>query len=901
MAKLQTYRAKRDFGKTPEPSGKAARAKGSRFVIQKHAASRLHYDLRLEHDGVMKSWAVTRGPSLIPGEKRLAIHVEDHPIEYNKFEGTIPKGQYGGGTVMIWDQGTWLPEHDADKGLKKGHLEFSLDGKKLQGRWHLVRLKPRPGERQEPWLLIKSEDEHARTKSQRDILEEESRSVVSGRSIEEIASGNSKVWQSNRPAKEQSARVVSAKEKVTMKAGGRAAARTSAAKARKRTPRAKQAKGVKKASAKKKAKRSLADLSLDLAGIAGVRKASMPDFVPPCLATLSDNAPSAVNWVHEIKFDGYRMQARVDDSRVTLKTRTGLDWTARFPTVAGACAPLDGHAALLDGEIVSGDANGVSDFSALQDDLKTGRHDRMAYYVFDILHLDGYDLTGATLEDRKAVLAALLGDWPNDGVVRLSDHFETEGPVLLKHAAQMQLEGILSKRRDAPYRSGRAGDWLKIKCTNSQELVVAGYEPSAKSSRAIRSLLLAYYEDGELRYAGRVGTGWGEAKERDLSRRLAAVAAEKPPFAKIPEEERRRPVKWVEPKLVVEVDFRGWTGGNLVRQASFKGVREDKPAKQVVREVGIMPKSTSGTKQAALRQKAPSKSASKGVNVSGVPLTNPDRVYWDDAGVTKKDLAEYYEQIWKWMAPHVTGRVLALVRCPDGQSGQCFYQKHASAGIDETYLHEVKEPDSDKAISIEYLPGLIALVQAGVLEVHVRGSTTEHLEEANRLVFDLDPGPGIEWKDIVAAARDVRARLRALKLESFVKTTGGKGLHVVLPIRSTPWEEAKAFCRAFAEAMAADEPNRYTATIKKAARGNKIFVDYLRNSREATAVCAYSTRARPGATVSVPVTWEELGKQKAPNAFSVKNLPKRLAKLRKDPWAGIDKLKQKLPTASKFK
>jgi bifunctional non-homologous end joining protein LigD len=933
MAKLKAYRAKRDFGKTPEPSGKASgnkaskasRSKGHRYVIQKHAATRLHYDLRLEHDGVMKSWAVTRGPSLVPGEKRLSIHVEDHPIEYNSFEGTIPKGEYGGGTVMIWDKGTWHPEFDADWGLKKGHLEFTLNGKKLKGRWHLVRLKPREGERQEPWLLIKSEDEYARTKSDPDILEEESRSAISGRTIEEIAAGKSKVWHSNRPASEQSTRVVSPKAKATMKAGGKVSTKKAPAKTSKgRAPR--KAAASKKTSAKrttakkstKKSKRRAAgSLAAELAAISRVRTARLPDFVPPCLATLNDTAPRAGDWMHEIKFDGYRMQARVENGTVTLKTRTGLDWTKRFPTVATACALFEDHDVLLDGEIVSGDADGVSNFSALQDDLKSGRHDRLAYYVFDLLHLDGQDLTGATLADRKRILKSLFSTLPDDGVIRLSENFDADGPTLLRHACEMKLEGILSKRSDAPYHSGRSGDWLKTKCSNSQEFVIAGFEPSDKRLRAIRSLLLGYYDEGELRYAGRVGTGWGEAKERDLSRRLAAVAADKPPFDTIPAEERGRGVKWVKPQLVAEIDFRGWTGGTLVRQASFKGLREDKPARQVVRETGAMPNKT---RQAALRQKAPSKTTStaksatkstaksaarpkakSAVAVAGVTLTHPDRIYWDDAGVTKQDLANYYEQVWKWIAPHVTGRVLALVRCPDGQAGQCFYQKHASAGIDQKHLENVPEPDGEQSIAIDELAGLVSLAQAGVLEVHVRGSTVEHLEEADRLVFDLDPGPGIEWQDIVAAARDVREQLKTLKLESFVKTTGGKGLHVVLPIRPTRWDEAKDFARSFAEAMAANQPQRYTASIKKAARGNRIFIDYLRNSREATAVAPYSTRARPGATVSAPLTWEELGKQKSPNFYTVESLPKRLAKLRKDPWAGIGKLKQKLPEIAKGK
>ena len=473
---------------------------------------------------------------------------------------------------------------------------------------------------------------------------------------------------------------------------------------------------------------------------------------------------------------------------------------------------------------------------------------------------------------------------------------------MLKHACQINLEGIISKRREAPYRSGRNGDWLKTKCSSSQELVVAGFGPSDVAPKRVRALVLGYYDKNEFQYAGRVGTGFSDKMRDDFWRKLEPLVIDKCPFGKVPEEERGRPVRWVKPQIVVEVDFRGWTGGGRVRQASFKGIREDKPAGQVVREVSQMPSKTTAAKKkpapvkaGTSKAKTVSKSKVAAAEVAGVPLTHPDRVYWDDAGVTKQMLAEYYESVWKHMAPHVAGRVLSLVRCPDGQTGQCFYQKHASAGVDETKLHLVTEPDGEKSISVDDLAGVVALVQAGALELHVRGSTIDHLEDADRLVFDLDPGPGIKWKDIIAAARDVRERLKTLKLESFVKTTGGKGLHVVLPIKRVPWEEAKNFCRAFAEEMAADEPKRYTATIKKAARGNRIFVDYLRNSREATAVAPYSTRARPGATVSVPLTWDELGKQKSANAFTVLNLSKRLSKMKKDPWAGMDRVKQALP------
>ena len=867
---LRAYRKKRKFDVTPEPRGRSVRRAGHQFVVQKHAATRLHYDLRLELDGVMKSWAVTRGPSLVAGEKRLAVHVEDHPIEYNKFEGIIPEGQYGGGTVMIWDKGSWTPDHDPHKGMKKGHLEFELDGIKLKGHWHLVRMRPRPGERQEPWLLIKGDDEFARKKSDPDMLEEMADSAATGRTMDEIASQKKRVWHSNRAADDQ----------------------PEAKRAAPAQKPAKSAKTVKRGGSKKKPLK-----------IHGARGARLPDFVEPELATLSATAPSGRDWVHEIKFDGYRIQARIEGGKVSLRTRNGLDWTAKFPTITAACAELSGHDAILDGEAASFDENGVSVFSALQDDLKSGRTDRLVYYVFDLLHLDGQDLTPAPLLARKRALAALLSELPKDGVVRLSEAFDEDGPAMLKVAKDHHLEGIVSKRIDAPYRSARTADWLKIKTASNQELIVIGYEPSDKRTRLIRSLLLGYYEDGMLRYAGRIGTGWGQKQERDLQNRLDKLGRTGTPLDKIPEEERlSRGIKWVDPRLVVEVEFRGWTGGTLVRQGSLKGIREDKPARQVVREIENMPKQI---KQAAARQKSPAKIAApkpvgkaKGVAVAGVTLSHPDRVYWEDAGVTKEMLADYYTQVWEWMAPHIDKRVLALVRCPDGAAGQCFFQKHVSSGIDDTHLKAVPD-DGDKSITVDNVQGVVSLAQAGVLEIHVRGSTTNDLEKANRLVFDLDPGPGVEWKEVIAAAREVRELLRGLKLESFVKTTGGKGLHVVLPIKPEPWDDAKEFCRQLAEQMSRDNPERFTATIKKSARKDRIFIDYLRNSREATAIAPYSTRARPGATVSVPLSWEELGAQKVSNAFNVLNLPARLKRLKNDPWKGIGQINQSLPAKSR--
>jgi bifunctional non-homologous end joining protein LigD len=895
---LQTYRKKRKFDVTSEPRGRASRAKGNAFVIQKHAARRLHYDLRLELDGVMKSWAVTRGPSLVPGEKRLAVEVEDHPIEYNEFEGTIPEGQYGGGTVLIWDRGRWHPDSDAHAGLKKGHLDFTLDGEKLHGRWHLVRMRRRSGEKKDPWLLIKANDEASRGARDPDILEDMPLSVVSGRSIPEIAEGKGakRVWHSNRSVQDnvKSGATKAPRSARPVPGGSQQGARS---------PRG-------RATGKKAAKKTSKEKESRPHG------ARLPDFVPPSLATLRATAPEGEGWAHEIKFDGYRIQARLDDGEVRLLTRKGLDWTKKFPNVAAAVAGLPARTALIDGEIVVETDKGVSSFSGLQAALKAGERDAFIYYVFDLLHLDGRDLAGLPLIERKAALARLVGK-VRRGAIVYSEHFEDSGEVVLRHACQMSLEGIVSKRRDAPYSSGRSDSFLKIKCANAQEFVVGGYVPSTVLPRAIGALVAGYYGGGDLVYAGRIGTGYTQAMARELWKRLHPLEVAAPPFDRIPPEEaRRRDVRWVEPKTVIEAQFRGWTADALVRQASFKGVREDKPPREVVRELSAataaeesaMTKSAlksaaeaaraitkTSRKKAAPRAKTSRKSSPAAPAEGGVRFTHPDRVYWADVGVTKQDLADYYRSVWDVMASQVVDRPLALVRCPDGTAGQCFFQKHASAGLDEKYLRTVIDAKKRQIIAIENLDGLLSLAQAGVLEVHVRGSTIDHLDVCNRIVFDIDPGDGVAWNDVIGAARDVRQRLADLDLESFVKLTGGKGLHVVLPIAGADWESTKSFAQAVALAMTADRPDRYVAKITKSLRTGKIFVDYLRNSLEQTSVAAYSTRARAGAPVSVPVTWEELGRTKGGNQYTVLNLGKRLGGLKQDPWRDIGHVKQKLP------
>ena len=838
---LGVYRKKRKFGVTPEPRGRAKRGRsGNAYVIQKHAARRLHYDLRLELDGVMKSWAVTRGPSLNPDDKRLAVHVEDHPIEYNKFEGTIPKGEYGGGTVMIWDRGHWHPEGDPHKGLAKGHLEFELEGEKLRGRWHLVRLRAKPGDRHDNWLLIKGKDNAARGPRDKDILEDEPQSAATGRSIEEIAAGKGKkrVWHSNRSAGNPKAAVQTVERKRS----------------------------------------------------ASVSDARLPDFVPPSLATLHGAPPRGREWLHEIKYDGYRIEARLDHGKVKLLTRKGLDWTHRFKPIAAAVAALPAEAALLDGELVVENDKGVSSFSLLQTDLKDGRDDRFVYYVFDLLYLDGRNTTGEPLVERKAALQRLLMGMGNKGRIRFTEHLEADGATVFKHARDMKLEGIISKRKDAPYRSGRSDNFVKSKTHNAQEFVVAGYSPATAQPRAVGALIAAAREDGELRYVGRIGTGYTRDTARDLWQRLSPLKVSKPPVA-LPLDERRKDVVWVKPQLVVEAEFRGVTHDNLLRQASFKGVREDKPASEVVREVPVAAAAQRQTVRKSAKPKAGSTARST-ADVANVHLTHPDRVYWPDAGVTKEDLAEYYVSVWDWMAPHVVGRPLALLRAPEGVGGETFFQKHIATNVKHSPLRHAVNAKEHDVIAVEKLDDVIALVQSGALEIHTRGSRLGQLEFCDRIVFDLDPGDGVSWKEIVAAACEVRERLAAVKLKSFAKLSGGKGIHVVVPIAGADWDTTKNFTQRIALGMAADNRQRYVGKMTKALRNGKIFIDYFRNSREATSVAPYSTRARPGAAVSAPLSWEELGRTKSAAEFTVLNLKKRF---RSDPWADIGKVRQKLP------
>ena len=804
---LESYNRKRDFEATSEPRGEVRRSKGGdHYLIQKHAARRLHYDLRLELDGVLLSWAVTRGPSLVPGEKRLAVQTEDHPLDYGDFEGTIPKGEYGGGTVILWDRGSWKPLADPKKGLAKGHLEFVIEGEKLGGRWHLTRMARKPREKRDNWLLIKGDDEFAREEGDPAIVDERPESVKTGRVIEEVA-GEAPGWSSKTGRIEPPELPPVPKKAV---------------------------------------------------------EGDWPGFVEPALATLKPSAPARRKWVHEIKFDGYRMQAHVREGRATLLTRRGHDWTDRFgKEITGALGQLNAREAIIDGEVIVEGPSGASDFSLLQADLGAGRTDRLVFYAFDLLYLDGKDLRPAPLLDRKLALEALLQRAPE--VLRYSEQFEENGEMVLRHACRLSLEGVVSKDRNAPYRSGRTQDWIKSKCSERQEFVVSGYVPSSTSRRAIGSLVLGYYEKGKLVYAGRVGTGFTQKVAAELFQRLDRLAQKESPFAKKLSADEARGAVFVRPELVAEVEFRAWTAEGVVRHASFRGLREDRSPEEVVREF-----------EGAVKDKPR----------PPVRLTHPDRLYWKEEGVTKEGLADYYAEVWPRMGPYVVNRPLALVRCPDGVGGQCFFQKHAWRGMSAEILkpHDPKDSSDEPIIAIDGLPGLLGLVQGGVLEIHPWGAQLDDLERPDFINMDLDPGPGVTWPVVIEAALDVRKRLSDAGLESFVKTSGGKGLHVVAPLKPrAEWPEVKAFAKGISDAMAADSPDRYVSTITKSKRKGKTLVDYLRNGRGATAVAPYSTRARPGAAVSMPLDWGELGDAIGPDYFTVENALNRLASTA-DPW-----------------
>ena len=771
---LRRYVEKRNFAKTPEPKGKIASARRSIFVVQKHRASHLHYDFRLELDGVLKSWAVPKGPSMDPRVKRMAIEVEDHPVEYAMFEGQIPDGEYGAGHVIVWDIGRWTAPRGAAEQLRKGRIEFELHGEKLKGRWLLVRTKTSSSAHRAGWLLIKRSDRWA---AREDLAVTRPESVVSGLTIDELMEGRR-----------------SRKRKSLPRPRARARPR--------RFPAA---------------------------------------FVPPQLATLASEPPDGDDWVHELKFDGYRAICRMEEEMIGVRTRSGLDWSGKFPWLVRECRKLPVASATIDGEIValvSDEADARPSFSSLQAALSGGTDRDLVYYAFDLLSVDGEDLRELPLVDRKKRLKALVERAGSDRI-RYSEHWKTAGRRMLRASCGMKMEGIVSKRADAPYASGRSKDWIKTKCSRRQEFVIGGFATDAGSSRGFRSLLLGSYVDGKLVYAGRVGTGFGASARRELAERMRKHAARRSPFS-------GRvsgfgdDLHWLEPALVAEIEYAEKTADGILRHASFKGLREDKPAEEVVAEE---PMSTQ--------------------------LTNPGRVLWRNPGITKRDLASYYETIEPLLMPHLKSRPLALLRCPDGFGSGCFFQKHGEREI----------------IGAEGIDDVLKLVQMSALELHAQGCRLPAADLPDLMVFDLDPAEGLAWRAVVTAALELRETLSHLGLESFVKTTGGKGLHLHVPVKPVySWPEIKSFTKAIATRLAMAEPDRFTASISKAKRKGRIFIDYLRNGEGATAVAPYSPRAKDGAPVAMPVAWRDLARIESPAELSLREARASVRKRRTDPW-----------------
>ena len=846
---LERYREMRDFSKTAVPSGQAASkaATGALpFVIQKHAATRLHYDFRLGLHGVLKSWAVTKGPSYVPGDKRLAVQVEDHPMEYGGFEGTIPKGQYGGGTVMLWDEGTWEPVGDPDQSLAKGNLKFVLHGKKLHGKWVLVRMGGKAANEAKPnWLLIKEHDEYEQTADDEPITEKAPNSVLTERDIDAIAREGDHVWQSNRPE--------------TSSAG-------KSAPAKKSTPFAPSA----------------------LPG----KKEALPAFIPPQLASEAATPPVGEHWVHELKLDGYRIQAHIDKSgKVRLYTRSGLDWTHRMPSLAREVGKLPVESAILDGEVVVLLEDGQSSFAKLQAAFDEGAAHPLSYFAFDLLHLNGHNLRQEPLTARKEILSRMLDSLPEPETVRYGQHIQTEGAPVFEQACRIGAEGIVSKRSDSGYTSGRSKSWLKIKCERGQEFVVGGFTKPANGTEGIGALLLGYYDDKKkLIYAGRTGTGFTQANGRKLRQQLEAMRQTARPFEDVPVSAAKGAL-WVRPELVAQVQFSTWTADNLVRQASFKGLREDKKPAEVRREVP----------DASVAQKAdpPKKAVVPATKKLGFRVTHPEKIVDPETGLTKQALVDYYLAVAPLMLPHVTGRPLSLVRCPNGTGKKCFYQKHLGPGmppgIDGVEIPDRKGKGVETYVTVQGEESLAGLAQMNVLEIHPWGSTNEDLEHPDRIIFDLDPDEAVSWPTLCESAVEVRERLKKLGLQSFVKTTGGKGLHVVAPIRPKfDWEKIKAFTHAFTLQMEQDNSKLYISKMTKAARTNKIFVDYLRNEWEATAVAPYSSRARLGMAAALPLEWAELKSAKRPK-FVIAQFDEWSDRLRKDPWKAMLSSEQEIP------
>ena len=822
---IETYNRKRDFSKTKEPRGRKLKGKGDSFVVQKHDASRLHWDFRLELDGVLKSWAVPKGPSLDPDDKRLAVRTEDHPLDYGEFEGVIPKGEYGGGTVMLWDRGSWEPEPGKDprKTIEEGHLHFTLEGERMKGEWVMFRLKPRPGEKQEPWMLKKVDDDYAKPDEGEALVEHCVTSVTTDRSMAQIAAG-ADVWHSDRT-------------------GGKKAGR-----------------------AKRKA------------------RLAPPKFQPPQLATLVDAVPTGNDWLHEYKYDGYRLLVATAGGAATAFTRKGHDWSDKFRPIVRAAARLPAGC-LIDGEAVALDKKGKPSFQLLQSTLKDGDAD-LAFYAFDLLVDQGEDITSLPNIERKERLASLLKS--ASPPILYGDHVIGNGEALFDTICKEGGEGIISKKSKAPYRGVRTRNWLKIKCIQRQEFVIVGWQESDKR-KGFRSLHLAARDGRKLKYAGKVGTGFDTKLIHDLSERMKPLEVDEP-AVEVPRSARRGS-HWIEPKLVGEVAYTEFTAGGTLRHPSFIALREDKPAKEVVLE-----KPQKLTKVAKAKKDDPPSAGNFGIKISSA-----DRVIFPGEGLTKGDLANYYAAIESLMLVDMAKRPISLIRCPQGRAKECFFQKHDNGAMGPHVKHvPVKESDGEVQdyLYVEDARGILACVQMGTIEFHGWGSKASKLEYPDRLVFDLDPDEGLDFDKVKAAAVRLRALLADLGLVTFPLLTGGKGIHVVAPLDGkADWPKVKSFAERFSRAIAEAEPEIFTANIRKNQRKGRIFLDWLRNQRGATAVMPYSARAREGAPVAAPVAWEELDRIKSGAAYSIRDADELLDRAGSKLLAGWGKAKQKLPKA----
>ena len=822
---LATYHAKRDFARTPEPHGDlAAPGEHARFVVQKHHARRLHYDFRLEIGGTLKSWAVPKGPSLDPADKRLAVHVEDHPLDYLDFEGDIPPRQYGAGHVEVWDIGTWTPLGDAQAGYEAGRLRFVLDGEKLHGIWKLVRTGMRGHGDKEQWFLIKERDEQARAAEEFDITEALPHSVLRG--------------------------------------DGKAAPRAKKA----RTP------------------------------APALRKAPLPKKLAPQLATLVDAVPTGGDWLYEVKYDGYRMLARVEHGKARLLTRDGHDWSARLPQQVQAVESLGLDSAWLDGEIVVLDAQGVPSFQLLQNAFERGGTRQIVYFLFDVPYLNGHDLRDQPLRARRALLEQVL-DGHESTTLRYSVPLQQPPQRLLDSACELALEGLIGKRTDSRYVSARSSDWIKLKCRRRQEMVIAGYTDPRGTRQFFGALLLGYYDDdGKLRYAGKVGSGFDGQTLADLHRRMQPLEQHACPFPNKPS--GLRGVHWLRPKLVAEISFAEWTQDDSLRQAVFHGLRADKPASAVRRErPAALPVRADNGAAAARR----ARTAAAPV-LEGVTITHAERVIDPASHASKLELAHYYRQIAPLILPWLANRPVYLLRVPEGIAGETFFQKHAThmriPGVRALPVQLL----SGRAplIAIESAEALVGAAQMGTIELHTPNVLADRIDRPDSMVFDLDPDPDLPWSAMIEAARLTHVVLDELGLCSFLKTSGGKGLHLMVPLtRRHGWDEVKDFAQAVARHLARTLPQHFSATMGAKNRVGKIFIDYLRNGRSASTVAPYSVRARPRLPVSVPLAWDELDELKSAAQWTIADLPALLARAKRDPWAEYFENRQTITAAMK--